>query len=359
MSFFIDKLRFWSNKVLPTEYEDSLSYYEVLNKIGVKVNECIEACNENTTSVAQAVEDASTANANAGEAKDIADEALANSEEAINTADEALTVARAKSQILYEMVINKTDEVLTIKNCESGEIIFDIEDNEMGGLALAEILLGDGDNTLSSPSDVEYPNCNAVSWIKIVEITSTIRANVKYGIITFDTFNGLIITYHESDSGSPKYIKFTNLNQVVAWEYIVFGDTATEGQQKPLHIAWNTSNNSVKFYDNEGTEITQYNLVMKYLVDYTTTSPTLPSAKLVKRSLIGSVSIADTDNPTYYTGDASANIFFYGSRMVVNFEAYFTNPSGDDFPVVRRVHMYFKSSVTPQIKYEDITLLNS
>ena len=38
----IGKLRFWCQKVLPTIYDDSLSYYELLNKIVVFLNETIE-----------------------------------------------------------------------------------------------------------------------------------------------------------------------------------------------------------------------------------------------------------------------------------------------------------------------------
>lgn len=37
--------RFWCQKVLPTIYDDSLSYYEVLNKMGIKLNEVINAVN--------------------------------------------------------------------------------------------------------------------------------------------------------------------------------------------------------------------------------------------------------------------------------------------------------------------------
>lgn len=33
--------RFWTQKVLPLVYDDSLSYYEVLNKIATKLNEVI------------------------------------------------------------------------------------------------------------------------------------------------------------------------------------------------------------------------------------------------------------------------------------------------------------------------------
>lgn len=35
-------LRYWSQKVLPLVYDDSLSYYEVLSKVTKKLNEVIE-----------------------------------------------------------------------------------------------------------------------------------------------------------------------------------------------------------------------------------------------------------------------------------------------------------------------------
>ena len=40
--FGLKPLRFWSQKVLPLVYDDSLSYYEVLNKVVAKINEVIE-----------------------------------------------------------------------------------------------------------------------------------------------------------------------------------------------------------------------------------------------------------------------------------------------------------------------------
>lgn len=36
---------FWSQKVLPLVYDDSLSYYEVLSKITFKINEIIDCFN--------------------------------------------------------------------------------------------------------------------------------------------------------------------------------------------------------------------------------------------------------------------------------------------------------------------------
>lgn len=35
-------MRFWTQKVLPLVYDDSLSYYEVVSKIASKLNEVIE-----------------------------------------------------------------------------------------------------------------------------------------------------------------------------------------------------------------------------------------------------------------------------------------------------------------------------
>lgn len=41
----VTPLRFWSQKVLPLVYDNSLSYYEVIDKLVFKVNEIIEYVN--------------------------------------------------------------------------------------------------------------------------------------------------------------------------------------------------------------------------------------------------------------------------------------------------------------------------
>ncbi len=38
----VKPIRFWSQKVLPLVYDNSLSYYEVLGKMAQKINELIE-----------------------------------------------------------------------------------------------------------------------------------------------------------------------------------------------------------------------------------------------------------------------------------------------------------------------------
>ena len=42
----LKQLRFWTQKILPLVYDDSLSYYEVLAKLTAKINEVIETFNE-------------------------------------------------------------------------------------------------------------------------------------------------------------------------------------------------------------------------------------------------------------------------------------------------------------------------
>lgn len=41
----IEELRYKTQAVLPTVYDDSLSYYELLNKVIYKLNEVIETVN--------------------------------------------------------------------------------------------------------------------------------------------------------------------------------------------------------------------------------------------------------------------------------------------------------------------------
>ena len=42
---YVERFKFWCQKVLPLVYDDSLSYYEVLNKVVVKLNETVNVVN--------------------------------------------------------------------------------------------------------------------------------------------------------------------------------------------------------------------------------------------------------------------------------------------------------------------------
>lgn len=49
----VEKFKFWANKILPLVYDDSLSYYEFLCKVHEKLNETIDAVNDNTAAIAE------------------------------------------------------------------------------------------------------------------------------------------------------------------------------------------------------------------------------------------------------------------------------------------------------------------
>ena len=51
----VKPFRFWSQKVLPLVYDDSLSYYEVLCKLRDKINELIGFIDENIEAMVREV----------------------------------------------------------------------------------------------------------------------------------------------------------------------------------------------------------------------------------------------------------------------------------------------------------------
>lgn len=85
----IPELKFWCQKVLPAIYDDSLSYYELLDKVVKSLNDTIEVVNEAVTGIDGAIEDASYAKEVADDAKEIADDAKENADEAIQVATDA------------------------------------------------------------------------------------------------------------------------------------------------------------------------------------------------------------------------------------------------------------------------------
>lgn len=46
VGFEVRPLRYWVQKVLPLVYDDSLSYYELLNKVVLKLNETVNSNNQ-------------------------------------------------------------------------------------------------------------------------------------------------------------------------------------------------------------------------------------------------------------------------------------------------------------------------
>ena len=52
----IENFRFWTHKVLPLVYDDSLSYYEFLCKVVAKLNEVIDSTNTTEENMEELIE---------------------------------------------------------------------------------------------------------------------------------------------------------------------------------------------------------------------------------------------------------------------------------------------------------------
>lgn len=370
---FIDKLRFWSNKVLPTEYEDSLSYYEVLNKMSVKMNETIEAVNDNTEDITDALSQVSTAvnaandavsTANgavstANGAVSTANTALDNSEEAIETANESIVLARAKSPALYEFDVQEDVEKLVVKDCETGETIFDLASDTMSAGALAQIMVGDeGENYPMSPANFSYPRCNRYANIKIVYSSSSgATAGMFYGVLSWWSTGSIRVIYTNA-SGNVSCIEFTQPTQNISWSNIKFYDIESK-KYKPLMIVWNTTDNTCSFYDRDGNEISAFNNVIKYLLEYTSTVPSMPISKIMGRNIDVLVGTVTADSDTMFTSISNAECYIINGRMVVSFVGCLDNTlpgQQGEFPTTLvNKYLYFMSSKNPIYNYSVIT----
>ena len=115
----INPLKFWGQKVLPTVYEDSLSYYEVLNKINSKLNEVIESENNLTTSMATLTQQMAEFDANVDEKLDALEDSLSAQIEAVDdrvtSLNERLNGFAANVPILIQELKDYTDTQLATK----------------------------------------------------------------------------------------------------------------------------------------------------------------------------------------------------------------------------------------------------
>lgn len=119
------KIKFFSNKVLPTVYDDALSYYEVLNKVTDHLNDTVdtvesmqEQVDSASASAAQANENAQSAISIANDAKGIAQDAngLANgatltAQQALDRANSAYTLAETADGNATSAIADASDAV--------------------------------------------------------------------------------------------------------------------------------------------------------------------------------------------------------------------------------------------------------
>ena len=119
----IENFRFWTHKVLPLVYDDSLSYYEFLCKVVAKLNEVIDSTNTTEENMEELIE-------------------LQNQlQEFVNTYFENLDVQQEIDHKLDEMVEDGTfDRLITpIVEANVGENLSDVVANQIGGVVADQI----------------------------------------------------------------------------------------------------------------------------------------------------------------------------------------------------------------------------
>ena len=118
----LTKLRYWTFKILPLVYDDSLSYYEVLAKVTAKVNELV---NSNNT-MPQAITDEITKQLDESYATDINNKinSAVNTvtENANNQIDKLANEVYAK--LITAIATNEETNAFTVNNKSGGELIF-------------------------------------------------------------------------------------------------------------------------------------------------------------------------------------------------------------------------------------------
>lgn len=169
----LDKLRFWCQKVMPSIYDDSLSYYELLGKVVSNLNEMAETVDEVIDSVEDAVSDATEALnvANGIDAK--ATTALENSQNAISASNEAVSQAENAAD-------SAADSAQSAREAISGNIIPQLAirfDFDAGSIEWIKADLGASQGEITSFADLtdyisRYTDGSTVSGLNPVMITA-------------------------------------------------------------------------------------------------------------------------------------------------------------------------------------------
>lgn len=111
--FDIDKLRFWSHKIIPLVYDDSMSYYEVLCKVAKKLNEVIENVDKIPEYIAELISD--------DRLKDIIQTILNNLQDQIASANEGESETATADRVVGELVWLNGDLYSCIKEIDTGD----------------------------------------------------------------------------------------------------------------------------------------------------------------------------------------------------------------------------------------------
>lgn len=247
-----EKLRFWCQKVLPLVYDDSLSYYELLNKVVLYLNNAIQdvanaetnidslfdsflelqdyvnsfgdeisAIDDNVAAALQAKLDAETAEAGAESAKADAESALASAESAVADAESAKTAAQTAanranasaayvSSVVDATAIEWTDNAYIRTNYDTGTEI-DLTPTPYNSYRCAVVDCTEGDvfclcNVMGGSTPRLYAFVDDENKLLYTKPSSTLDSGAYYILVTPENAVKAIFNDHHDPLNGNIYV---------------------------------------------------------------------------------------------------------------------------------------------------------
>ena len=113
----IEDIKYWTYKVLPLVYDDSLSYYEIVNKCVTKINEMIPIVNESKETITAEVQRQIQEMLNDGTLNNLINQQIFGElNEKLTTAENNITALQTETSDLTTKTNSNTEEIRTLKN---------------------------------------------------------------------------------------------------------------------------------------------------------------------------------------------------------------------------------------------------
>lgn len=113
----IEDIKYWTYKVLPLVYDDSLSYYEIVNKCVTKINEMIPIVNESKETITAEVQRQIQEMLTEGTLNNLINQQIFGElNEQLTTAESNISALQTETNELTTKTNSNTEEISTLKN---------------------------------------------------------------------------------------------------------------------------------------------------------------------------------------------------------------------------------------------------
>lgn len=113
----IEDIKYWTYKVLPLVYDDSLSYYEIVNKCVTKINEMIPIVNESKETITAEVQRQIQEMLNDGTLNNLINQQIFGElNEKLTTAESNISTLQTETNNLTTKTNSNTEEISALKN---------------------------------------------------------------------------------------------------------------------------------------------------------------------------------------------------------------------------------------------------